>query len=51
MSEMTQLRNEIEMGGGELLLFSILESLVKEDLLDPYQAEVVWENRKLVGNV
>jgi hypothetical protein len=47
---MAQVRNEIEMSSGESLLLSILESLVKEDLLDPYQAEVVWENRKLVGS-
>jgi len=46
----SQVVNEVEMTKEELSLYRILLSLVKENLLDPLEAEFVWEKRKLVSN-
>lgn len=43
--KISQVVNEVEMTEKELLLYRILLSLVKEDLLDPVEAESVWERR------
>lgn len=47
---MSRVVNEVEMTEKELLLYRILLSLVKEDLLDPVEAESVWDKREMVGN-
>lgn len=43
--KISQVVNEVEMTEKELLLYRILLSLVKENLLDPVEAESVWEGR------
>ena len=47
---MTRVVNEVEMTQEELSLYRILLSLVKENLLDPFEAEFVWDKRELVSN-
>lgn len=46
----SQVVNEVEMTKEELSLYRILLSLVKENLLDPLEAEFVWDKRELVSN-
>lgn len=48
--KISQVVNEVEMTQEELSLYRILLSLVKENLLDPLEAEFVWDKRELVSN-